>query len=158
MVVKREGDRMTEERIANYNDHAKFLADTAKEILRGNKAVLDVKGVKEILALYLLIPYITPDTLMTPDEKCVIPKLNGDFSDDITLEDLRNTICHSFVTVEEDNGDGSIHGNTLILDDRVIYHNRKTHAGLGAHSSAYRIPIDYTHKRLTELFGEVLRR
>ena len=88
MVVKREGDRMTEERIANYNDHAKFLADIAKEILRGNKAVLDVKGVKEIIALYLLIPYITPDTLMTPDEKCVIPKLNGDFSDDITLEDL----------------------------------------------------------------------
>ena len=78
--------------------------------------------------------------------------------DDITLEDLRNAICHSFVTVEEDNGDGSVHGNTLILDDRVIYHNRKTHAGLGAHSSAYRIPIDYTHKRLTELFGEVLRR
>lgn len=148
---------MTERSIAQYNSHAKFLADIAIAILNGNKAVFDVNGVKEIIALYLLIPYITPDTLMTPDGKCVIPKLSGNFSDDITLEDLRNTICHSFVTVEKDVGDGSIHGKTIILDDRVIYHNRKEHAQLGTHDSAYRILIDYAHKRLKELFVEVLR-
>ena len=149
---------MNEHSIAQYNSHAKFLADIAKAILDGRKAVLDVNGVKEIIALYLLIPYITPDTLMTPDEKCIIPKLSGSFSDDITLEDLRNTICHSFVTVEADKGNGSVHGKTLILDDRVFYHNRKDHIELGVHSSACRIPIDYTHKRLDELFNEVLRR
>ena len=147
---------MHEGSIAQYNSHAKFLADIAKAILDGKKAVLDVNGVKEIIALYLLIPYMTPDTLTPPDEKCIIPKLSGSFSDDITLEDLRNTICHSFVTVEKDKGDGSIHGKTLILDDRVIYHNRKEHAELGIHESAYRIPIDYTHKRLRELFDEIL--
>ena len=43
-----------------YNSHAKFLADIAIAILNGNKLVLDVNGVKEIIALYLLIPYITP--------------------------------------------------------------------------------------------------
>ena len=147
---------MTEKNIAQYNSHAKFLADIAAAVLNGNTAVLNVNGVKEIIALYLLIPYITPDTLMTPDVKCTIPKLSGNFSDDITLEDLRNTICHSFVTVEKDKGDGSIHGKTLILDDRVIYHNRKEHGELGTHESAYRIPIDYTHKRLRELFDEIL--
>ncbi len=93
---------MTEERIANYNDHAKFMADIAMSILNGNKRVLDVNGVKEIIALYLLIPYMTPDKLTTPDEKCVIPNVSGNFCGDISLEDLRNAICHSFVTVEED--------------------------------------------------------
>lgn len=43
-----------------YNSHAKLLADVALNILNGNKDVLDVNGIKEIIALYLLIPYITP--------------------------------------------------------------------------------------------------
>lgn len=141
-----------------YNSHAKLLADTAVEILKGNKNVLDVKGIKEIVALYLLIPYITPDTLTPPDEKCFIPKVTGDFSGEITLEDLRNTICHSFVTVEKDKGDGSIHGNTLVLDDRALYNSRKSHADLGVHESACRIPIEYVHRRLMELFDEVLKK
>ena len=148
---------MNDKSIMQYNSHAKFLADIAMAILNGNKAVLDVNGIKEIIALYLLIPYITPNTLVTPDEKCVIPKLAGSFSDTITLEDLRNTICHSFVTVEKDTGDGTVHGKTLILDDRVFYHNRKEHAELGIHESACRIPIDYTHDRLIELFKTILR-
>ena len=152
MVLKSGESRMNEERIVQYNSHAKFLAEIATAILEDNKAILDVNGVKEIIALYLLIPY------MTPDEKCIIPKLKGDFVEGITLEDLRNTICHSFVTVEEDKGDSSVHGKTLILDDRVFYHSRKDHIELGEHSSACRILIEYTHKRLEELFNEILNR
>lgn len=149
---------MDEERITQYNSHAKFLAEIATAILEDNKAILDVNGVKEIIALYLLIPYITPDTLMTPDKKCIIPKLKGDFVAGITLEDLRNTICHSFVTVEEDKGDSSVHGKTLILDDRVLYHNRKEHMELGEHSYACRIQIEYAHRRLEELINEILNK
>lgn len=146
---------MTAERIANYNEHAKFMADIALAVLDGNTAVLGVNGVKEIIALYLLIPYMTPDTLTTPDEKCVIPKVQGDFCDGVSLEDLRNAICHSFVTVEEDKNDGTIHGKRLIVDDRAAYHNRKSHMDLGVHSTAQNIMIDHAHARLVELFKEI---
>lgn len=42
------------------------MAEIAVAVLNWNKSVLDVNWVKEIIALYLLIPYITPDTLVTP--------------------------------------------------------------------------------------------
>ena len=148
---------MTEERIANYNDHAKFMADIAINILNGKKGVLDVNGVKEIIALYLLIPYITPDKLTTPDEKCIIPNISGDFCNGVSFEDLRNAICHSFVTAEENQNDGTIHGKRLIIDDRALFHNRKSHADLGTHSTAANIMIEYAHKRLVELFTEILK-
>ena len=146
---------MTDERITNYNDHAKFMADIALNILNGNKGVLDVNGVKEIVALYLLIPYITPDKLSTPDEKCIIPNICGNFCNGVSLEDLRNAICHSFVTVEEDKNDGTIHGKCLIVDDRALFHNRKSHTDLGMHSTAANIMIKDAHKRLVELFSEI---
>lgn len=146
---------MTEEQIANYNDHAKFMADIAISILNGNANVLDVNGVKEIIALYLLIPYMTPDKLTTPDGKCIIPNVSGDFCNGISLEDLRNAICHSFVTVEEDKNDGTIHGKRLIVDDRALFHNRKSHVDLGTHSTAANIMIADAHKRLVELFAEI---
>lgn len=132
------------------------MADTALNILNGNKRVLEVNGVKEIIALYLLIPYMTPDKLTTPDEKCVIPNISGDFCDGISLEDLRNAICHSFVTVEEDKNDGTIHGKRLIVDDRASFHSRKSHADRGIHSTATNIMIDDAHNRLVELFTEIL--
>lgn len=147
---------MTEERIANFNDHAKFMADIAMGILNGDKRVLDINGVKEIIALYLLIPYMTPDKLITPDEKCIIPNISGDFCDGISLEDLRNAICHSFVTVEEDTNDGTIHGKRLIVDDRALFHNRKSHTDMGIHSTATNIMIENAHRRLVDLFTEVL--
>lgn len=146
---------MTEERIDNYNDHAKFMADIAISILNGNTNVLEVNGVKEIIALYLLIPYMTPDKLTTPDGKCIIPNVSGDFCNGISLEDLRNAICHSFVTVEEDNDDGTIHGKRLIVDDRALHHSRRSHADLGAHSTAANLMINDAHKRLVELFTEI---
>lgn len=144
---------MTDERVNNYNEHAKFMADIALCILNGDKNIIDINGVKEIIALYLLIPYITPDVLTTPDDMCKIPKITGDFCGGISLEDLRNTICHSFVTTEEDNNDGTIHGKTIIFDDRVIYHNRKAHADLGPHSTAYKILTHEVHNKLVELFS-----
>lgn len=146
---------MENEKAKKFNAHAKFMADIALEILKGNKNVLDVNGIKEIIALYLLIPYITPDTLQTPGSDYVIPKLTGDFCGGITLEDLRNAICHSFVTTEKDLNDGSLHGKMLILDDRVIHHNRKTHKDLGEHSSAYFVLTSAVHSRLLELFTEI---
>lgn len=146
---------MTDERIDNYNDHSKFMADIAISILNRNKQVLDVNGVKEIIALYLLIPYMTPDKLTTPDGKCIIPNVSGDFCNGISLEDLRNAICHSFVTVEEDKNDGTIHGKRLIIDDRALHHSRKSHADLGTHSTTANLMITDAHKRLVELFTEI---
>lgn len=140
----------------NYNSHAKFLADIAINILKGNHAVLNVNGVKEIIALYLLIPYITPDKLLTPGDGYQIPSLEGEFCEGIKLKDLRDALCHSFVTIEEDLNDGTLHGKRLVFDDRIA-HNRKEHESLGYHSSAYCIFRDYAHKRLEELFNEVLR-
>lgn len=147
---------MNEESIKKYNEHAKFLADIAIEILKGNKNVLNVNGVKEILSLYLLIPYITDSTLETPDELCKIPQLKGDFINNITLENLRNTIAHSFVTVEEISNDGSEHGKYLIFDDRII-EDKKTHSKKGKHSNCYTIYIDKINKRLTDLFNEIIK-
>jgi hypothetical protein len=146
---------MNLERIENYNSHAKLLADIALAILHGNKNVLDINGIKEIIALYLLIPYITPNTLTTPSVECKIPKIEGLFYNDIKLEDLRNSLCHSFVTVEEDVNDGSVHGKRLILDDRALYSNRNNHEKLGYHSSAVNVPIEYAHDKLVELFNKI---
>ncbi len=148
------GDFMNKERQENYNDHAKFLADIASAILDDNKNVLDVNGVKEIISLYLLIPYMTTHTLMTPAEGCVIPHLEGLFLNGITYEDLRNTICHSFVTVEEDKGDGW-HGKSLIFDDRVII-NKKEHSNMSYHSGAYLMNVDSVHTKLKEMINEII--
>ena len=153
-----EGLKMDTDRIENYNEHAKLLADIALAILNGKSEVLDINGVKEIIALYLLVPYITPETLETPDDDCIIPKIEGLFCDGIELKDLRHALCHSFVTVEEDKNDGSVHGKRLILDDRALHDNRKSHAELGKHSSAANIPIEYANRRLTELFDEIRRK
>lgn len=54
---------MTEKQVKNYNEHALFLADIAKAVLGGNRNVLDVNGVKEIIALYWMIPYMSYSTL-----------------------------------------------------------------------------------------------
>ena len=146
---------MTNDQIIKFNEHSKFLADIARAVLEDNKNVLDVNGVKEIIALYLMMPYMTPDTLTTPDDKCVIPKVVGDFCSGVRIEDLRHAMGHSFVTVEEDKNDGSLHGKVLIFDDRAMYQKRKDHADLGKHGSTISIKIDYVHKRLLELLDEI---
>ena len=148
-------DNVKEDIIKRYNEHAKFMADNAVEVLAGNKNVFDVNGVKEIIALYLLIPYITPSQLKTPGEGYIVPKITDNFSEAITLRNLRDAICHSFVTTEEKLNDGSGHGDYLILDDRAFY-NRMEHEKLTTNSGTTKIRIDYTHKRLEEIFKQII--
>ena len=83
-----------------YNNHSTILADIALAILNGNKDALDINGTKEIVALYLMIPYMSNVVLDPPDDLSFIPKITGRFSKDISFNDLRDTIAHSFVTVE----------------------------------------------------------
>lgn len=68
---------------------------------------------------------------------------------------LRNTISHSFVTVEEEKNDDTLHGKCLIFDDRLI-HNRKEHEQKGNHSEAYSISINHAHKKLLEMVNEII--
>lgn len=145
---------MNKDRIENYNAHAKFLADIAQAILNGNESVLNISGVKEIIALYLLIPYMSEQTLETPDEQCLIPNIKGEFIKGISYSELRNTISHSFITVEEDKNDGSTHGKYLIFDDRVKC-DKKTHSKKGNHSETYNIMIDYAHEKLLKMVNEI---
>ncbi len=144
---------MDKERINNYNEHAKFLSDIALSILHGNKGVLDINGVKEIISLYLLIPYMTEDKLTTPGSDYVIPPLSGVFIGNISFADLRNTICHSFVTVEEDKCD-DVHGKCLIFDDRIVK-TRHEHDKMDYHSEAYSINIKVIHQKLLEMVKEI---
>ena len=144
---------MVKDRAQNYNEHATFMADIAKAMLEGNKNALDINGVKEIIALYLMIPYMSDATLQTPGDKYIIPHLSGCFLKDITYSELRNTICHSFVTVEEDNGDG-VHGKRLIFDDRINT-DKKIHSQKGHHSEAYNIDIEYVHEKLQDMVDEI---
>ena len=111
-----------------YNNHSTNLADIALAILNGNKDALDINGTKEIVALYLMIPYMSKDVLDPPDDLSFIPKITGRFSKDISFNDLKDTIAHSFVTVEEDDGDSnSRHGKMLCFDDRIIC-DKKEHS------------------------------
>ncbi len=111
-----------------YNNHYTILADIALAILNGNKDALDINGIKEIVALYLMIPYMSNVVLDPPDDSSFIPKITGRFSKDIGFNDLRDTIAHSFVTVEEDDGDSnSRHGKMLCFDDRIIC-DKKEHS------------------------------
>jgi len=145
---------MKQDQINNYNSHAKFMAEIAQAILKGNKEVLNINGVKEIIALYLMLPYMTPTSLDSPDDKCFVPKVTGDFCQGVTIKNLRDSLGHSFVTVEEDNNDGTHHGKVLIIDDRATK-SRNEHSALGMHSTATLIPISFAHSRLLELLDEI---
>ena len=139
-----------------YNNHSTILADIALAILNGNKDALDINGAKEIVALYLMIPYMSNVVLDPPDDLSFIPKITGRFGKDISFNDLRDTIAHSFVTVEEDDGDSnSRHGKMLCFDDRIIC-DKKEHSKKGLHGNAVFIPIDYVHHRLVQAAQEVI--
>lgn len=141
---------MNKDAIEKYNSHAMFLAELAQATLDGNASIMEMNGVRQILALYLLIPYMTDSKLEKPDDACEIPTISGLFSKDIDFKDLRDAICHSFTTTEEA-------GDSLIIDDRATM-KRKTHDRLGQHGSCIKIPIDYTDKRLREVIGGILQR
>lgn len=141
-----------------YNEHATFMADIALAVLNGNNAVLSIDGIREIIALYLLIPYITDKTLVVSKFGCKIPQLKGIFYKDesmtIDLSDLRDGICHSFVTMEK-HIPGTLHGLHLVFDDRVKM-DRKTHGSLEDKNQCVSLSIAYIHQKLVDLFSEVL--
>ena len=140
-----------------YNEHAKLMAEIALCILEWKNDCLDIPWVKEIIWLYLLIPYATPNDnkLKTPWDDYNIPDISNElFYGKISLSDVRDTICHSFVTFEKESNDW-LHWKHLIFDDRIIT-NKKEHSKITDNFWNYHIPINYISRRLQELSQQVL--
>ena len=135
------------------------MSQIAVSLLLGENP-LNMKGVRELLAVYLLIPYITNSQLDKPDEHYNIPKLNikslfgkvinkdGTLSE-MTLDGLRNAICHSFVALTE-KGD-------LLLDDRASCVNRKAHDAFDDKGFCNRLELDKTRNKLLLLHKQILQ-
>lgn len=135
------------------------MSQIAVSLLLGENP-LNMKGVRELLAVYLLIPYITNSQLDKPDEHYNIPKLNikslfgkvinkdGTLSE-MTLDGLRNAICHSFVALTE-KGD-------LLLDDRASFATRKAHDALDDKGFCNRLELDKTRNKLLSLHKQILQ-
>lgn len=146
------------ENILSYNNHAVTMSRIAVSLLAGENP-LNLRGVREILAMYLLVPYITNSQLDKPDELYNIPKLdiNSFFTKviykdgslkEMTLDNLRNAICHSFIALTE-KGD-------LLLDDRASC-DRKTHDGLDDKGFCNRLELEKTRNKLLTLHKQVLQ-
>lgn len=147
------------ENILSYNNHAVTMSQIAVSLLLGENP-LNMKGVRELLAVYLLIPYITNSQLDKPDEHYNIPKLDikslftkvinkdGTLSE-MTLDGLRNAICHSFVALTE-KGD-------LLLDDRASFATRKAHDALDDKGFCNRLELDKTRNKLLLLHKQILQ-
>lgn len=146
------------ENILSYNNHAVTMSRIAVSLLAGENP-LNLRGVREILAMYLLVPYITNSQLDKPDELYNIPKLNINslftkviYKDgslkEMTLDNLRNAICHSFIALTE-KGD-------LLLDDRASC-DRKTHDGLDDKGFCNRLELEKTRNKLLTLHKQVLQ-
>lgn len=142
------------DRNTNYKEHSIFLSEIAQNLLRDNFNVLSIYGVKEIISLYLLIPYITKEQL-DAGMLSKIPQLNlsDEFVNGINLENLRNAICHSFVSVEDSYDDKNL--GRLILDDRTIF-DRKTHDKQIIKSKGVFINIIEANKKLFELHTNII--
>lgn len=151
-------DREELENILSYNNHAVTMSRIAISLLAGENP-LNLRGVREILAMYLLVPYITNSQLDKPDELYNIPKLdiNSLFTKviykdgslkEMTLDNLRNAICHSFIALTE-KGD-------LLLDDRASC-DRKTHDGLDDKGFCNRLELEKTRNKLLTLHKQVLQ-
>ncbi len=146
------------ENITSYNNHAITMSNIAISLLMGGNP-LNIKGVRELLAMYLLVPYITKSQLETPSENCNIPKLdvNSMFAkvmnkdgtlSEMTLESLRNAICHSFMALT-DKGD-------LMLDDRASL-DRKAHDELEDKGFCNRLELAKTRSKLLSLHKQVIQ-
>lgn len=140
---------MDNSKIEIYNSHAKYMAEIALNILQGNKNTLDATGAKEIIALYLMIPYMTKSRLDAPDKECIIPMIDTELCDGIRMCDLRDAICHSFVTAEENS-------NQIIIDDRAKYEKRQLHEKLNDKTKCIKLSIEYVNRKLAELCKEIV--
>jgi len=144
---------MIKDRDTNFQEHSIFLSEIAQSILNGNDAILSIPGVREIISMYLLIPYATHDQL-DAGMSSKIPKLdlNEEFLSGINLRNLRDTICHSFVSVEESSA-GRL--GRIIIDDRSQM-NRKEHNDLVIKTKGVFVEITEANKKLNELHAKVI--
>ena len=144
---------MIKDRDTNFKEHSIFLSEIAQNILNGNDNILSIPGVREIIALYLLIPYTTSDQLDTGmPSKMPQLDLSEEFMDGVNLRNLRDTICHSFVTVEESSKDKL---GRIIIDDRSQL-NRKTHNEQVIKTKGVFVDILRAHEKLHELHDKVI--
>lgn len=144
---------MTKDRDTNFKEHSIFLSEIAENILIGNDSFLLIPGVRELIALYLLIPYATHDQL-DAGMPSKMPKLDlsDEFINGVNLRNLRDTICHSFATVEESSKDRL---GRIIFDDRAQM-TRKTHNAQEIKTLGIFLEIPQTHKKLRELHSKII--
>jgi len=144
---------MIKDRDTNFREHSIFLSEIAQNILNGRDDILSIPGVREIIALYLLVPYTTHDQL-DAGMPSKMPQLNlsEEFIAGVNLRNLRDTICHSFVTVEESSEDKL---GRIIIDDRSQM-NRKTHNEQEVKTKGIFVDILKAREKLSELHGKVI--
>jgi hypothetical protein len=78
--------------------------------------------------------------------------LSEEFMDGVNLRNLRDTICHSFITVEESSKDKL---GRIIIDDRSQM-NRKTHNEQVIKTKGVFVDILRAHEKLNELHDKVI--
>ncbi|WP_422092130.1 hypothetical protein [Tenacibaculum ovolyticum] len=144
---------MTKDRNENFEEHSIFLSEIALNILKGNNEILDIPGVREIISLYLVIPYATRNQL-EQGMPSKMPKLDIDteFLHGVRLEDLRNTISHSFVSVEESTEERF---GRIIVDDRSQM-IRNEHDRLEKKTLSVNFEVQEVNDRLKELHKIVI--
>lgn len=144
---------MDKDRDTNFSEHSIFLAEIAKNILEGNDNSLSTPGVREIIALYLLIPYITHSQLDT-GMRSKMPQLNlsEEFINGINLRNLRDTLCHSFVSVEESIGKNI---GRIIIDDRSQM-DKKTHDTQVIKTKGIFVDVKEAHEKLQALHDKII--
>jgi hypothetical protein len=144
---------MGKDRDTNFQEHSVFLSEIAEQILNGNNKILSIPGVPEIIALYLLVPYIT-NTQFDMGMSSKVPQLDllENFSDEINLKNLRDALCHSFVSVEEST---EIRKGRIILDDRAGM-KRDQHDKQQIKTKAACIEIEHANAKLKELHKKVI--
>lgn len=145
---------MIKDRDTNFKEHSIFLSEIADNILKGNDRILSVPGIREIIALYLIIPYATNDQL-DAGMPSKMPKLDltEEFINGVNLRNLRDTICHSFVTVEESTIDKL---GRIIIDDRAQM-SRKAHNENEIKTKGIFLEIPETRNKLKELHLKVIK-
>jgi hypothetical protein len=144
---------MIKDRDTNFKEHSIFLSEIAQNILDGNDKFLLIPGVREIIALYLLIPYTTHDQL-DAGMPSKMPKLDlsEEFINGVNLRNLRDAICHSFVTVEESSRERL---GRIIIDDRAQM-TRKPHNEQEIKTLNVSLEIPQAQKKLKELHSKII--
>ena len=144
---------MIKDRDVNFREHSIFLSEIAQNILDGNDRILLTPGVREIIALYLLIPYTTYDQLdFGMPSKMPKLDLSEEIINGVNLRNLRDAICHSFVTVEESSKDKL---GRIIIDDRAQM-SRKTHDKQEIKTLGVFLKIPQTRQKLKELHSKII--